>query len=339
MNMGYLRALPCLIFIGSLLEHASAEDAHVNAVSPRNLTAPSTSSLSTFTYVIDSRFAVIPTYIDTETEHNLNLSGVLIDATNAMCAMALQPYEGNMAETVWVYDMFPTVQIKIGNNAPMPRRFGIWGLELCIRGMVSRLRFDGIICKLYWNHGYVGTVEIANNDVPAGSMAVAAAATNNASSATSFPQNASSLAAIPLLSYPPAPASWTDPQLSLSNMRPSNAITIYDAFLTVLSTTRRIAYMEPHDPLEADVITDPNTKLDVIYGSSGRTPANPPYFEAQWLFKSLPMISKNFVLSGAFTEILLNVNVDAIKVATMAINRRWTNDGGLIGPAQNGTTA
>ena len=157
MEISYFRTVSILFFVSILCQHSSAGVTNFTTVDLNNLTTFTASGPSP--YVIDPRFTVHPIWNDAESQHDLPMGIVLLTAVRAMYDMAIDSYNGNMRQSTWSP---AEIKVTIGNNnVPMPRRFGILGLELCIREVIDQNSPEGVVCELYWEANHVGRVEVS----------------------------------------------------------------------------------------------------------------------------------------------------------------------------------
>lgn len=106
-----------------------------------------------------------------------------------------------------------------------------------------------------------------------------------------------------------------DPRLTVRVMLTDSSVALFDVFLlvmTVLVDAARLGVTERVRDYESPVI---GAGVEITFGESVPARTRPPFFEVQWLIKTMALIPGFMIRKGVFMAALVVVDVDGVSVA------------------------
>ena len=106
-----------------------------------------------------------------------------------------------------------------------------------------------------------------------------------------------------------------EPQLIVRIKFTEPVVPLFDVFLLAIAVLVDTAPMEATKQLQD--YTSPVIAADVEIAFTSSVPArrSPPFFEVQWLMRTMAFIPQYMINKGAFKQAMVMVEIDGVKVA------------------------
>ena len=105
-----------------------------------------------------------------------------------------------------------------------------------------------------------------------------------------------------------------------------SAVPLFDVFLLVMAVLVGAAELEPRERLRQYAFPATGAGLRIAFTESLPARTSPPFFEVQWLIRSMAFIPKCMIKLGAFKGAVVFVEVDHVSVAEGLLGK---NKGGI----------
>ena len=106
-----------------------------------------------------------------------------------------------------------------------------------------------------------------------------------------------------------------DPRLTVRIMLTGSVLPLFNVFTLIMTVLVDVARFEATDRLNDYVSPATTTGLEVLFGENVPARTAPPFFEVQWLIKSMALIPGYMVRKGVFKEASVMLDVDGVSVA------------------------
>lgn len=106
-----------------------------------------------------------------------------------------------------------------------------------------------------------------------------------------------------------------DPRLTVRMLLTGSIVPLFDVFPLIITVLVDAARLTATSRLHDYISPATTTGLEILFGESMPARTGPPFFEIQWLIKSMPLILRYMIMKGVFKEAPVILDVDGVSVA------------------------
>ena len=267
----------------------------------------------------DPRFSVL---IDFDGP-KIPLISYLANTVQILCQLGLEDFSGTTQATSWKLVDHPDVGIvtlpKIAGR-PIERRFIIWGLFQSAVDMIRMRRFQTASIVLKWDRAEVGMILIVQWQEMQNLIPVLCHSANSGLEQQSTPPV--NISANISICAAPTMTNDLNQDLRVLGYLTGSTVDVLSVFLVTMTVITEAAQKAATERID-EYISPANIPGVLISFLSSIPPrTSPPFFEAQWLIRSVAAIPNYMIEKGVFRESLFLVEVNGIRVADAFLEER-----------------
>lgn len=249
----------------------------------------------------------------------LPLVSTLQNTVDFLMLLGLEDFSGSMEGMAWKAEDYPEVGMVISPSTDRERieiRFVIWGLSQGAAYMIHLNRFQAITFTLSWEGEEVGTIEIVDwpeNQDPGRSTRINSAPNLTQSKWVTVRSPSS-------LSISPPKTNTTlgnpdDQPLTVRATLVGSTVPLFDVFLLAIAVLVDASRLKATQRLRNYASPETAAGVEITFYEPVPAHTSPPFFEAQWLMRTMAAIPNYMVRKGVFKEAVVLVEIDGVRVA------------------------